>query len=230
MIKAVLFDMDGVITDTEKLLSVYWCKAANSLGFPMTPEHVLGIRSLSAKYAVGHLKGIFGEDFDYFEVRRRRIELMNEHIKKYGVEKKKGVDELLCYIKSAGLKCAVCTATDRQRTDWYLGMIGVADKFDDFITGDMIANGKPAPDTYLTGAAKLGLEPCECIALEDSPNGIQSAYDAGCLPVMIPDLSQPDEKLKEKLFAVCDDLTGVIGVIEKIRAQEKAQSKDAVLL
>ena len=80
MLKGVIFDMDGLMIDTEKLLTRFWCEAANHYGYPMTKEHVLGIRSLAAKYAIPHLKGIFGEDFDYYKVRAKRIELMNEFI------------------------------------------------------------------------------------------------------------------------------------------------------
>ena len=75
MLKGVIFDMDGLMIDTEKLLTRFWCEAANHYGYPMTKEHVLGIRSLAAKYAIPHLKGIFGEDFDYYKVRGKRIEL-----------------------------------------------------------------------------------------------------------------------------------------------------------
>ena len=215
MLQAILFDMDGLITDTEKLLSRFWCQAANEMGFPMKPEHVLGIRSLSAKFAAPHLQGIFGEDFDYYAVRDRRKQLMNDYIEKNGIEAKPGLNELLDYIKEHDLKCAVCTATDHARTKWYLGMIGVYDRFDAFVCGDMIKNGKPKPDTYLEGAKALGFMPGECMALEDSPNGVESAYTAGCMTVMVPDLSQPDEELRKKLTAVCTTLADVRDVIEK---------------
>ena len=99
MLKGVIFDMDGLMIDTEKLLTRFWCEAANHYGYPMTKEHVLGIRSLAAKYAIPHLKGIFGEDFDYYKVRGKRIELMNEFIRQNGIEKKKGLDELLYAVK-----------------------------------------------------------------------------------------------------------------------------------
>ena len=214
MLKGVLFDMDGLMIDTEKLLVRFWCESARSFGFPMTREHVLGIRSLSRKYAEPHLKSIFGEDFDFPAVRAHRIEIMNAYIDEHGIEIKKGLFELLDHIKARGLKCAVCTATDRERTKKYLTSIGVYDRFDAFVCGDMIANGKPDPDTYLEGASVLGLGPGECMALEDSPNGIESAFRAGCIPVMVPDLSQPDEALRKKLFAVSSDLAAVTGVID----------------
>ncbi len=213
MLKAILFDMDGLITDTEKLLSRFWCQSAQHFGFDMRPEHVLGIRSLSAKYAAPHLQSIFGEDFDYYAVRDYRKKLMNEYITEHGVEAKAGLYELLDYIREHDLKCAVCTATDRERTKWYLSMLDVYERFDTFVCGDMIKNGKPKPDTYLEGAKALGLEPGECMALEDSPNGVESAYTAGCMVVMVPDLSQPDEELKKKLTAVCADLADVRSVI-----------------
>ena len=128
MLKGVIFDMDGLMIDTEKLLTRFWCEAANHYGYPMTKEHVLGIRSLAAKYAIPHLKGIFGEDFDYYKVRGKRIELMNEFIRQNGIEKKKGLDELLDYLDSTGLKKAVATATDLQRTTLYLSSINIIDK------------------------------------------------------------------------------------------------------
>ncbi|WP_295209598.1 HAD family phosphatase [Ruminococcus sp.] len=216
MLKGIIFDMDGLMVDTEKLLTRFWGEAAAFYGFNMTKEHVLGIRSLAAKYAEPRLKGIFGDDFDYQKVRRKRIELMNAYIEANGIEKKKGLDELLDYLASTDLKLAVATATDLQRTKMYLSSINIFDRFDKVICGNMITNGKPAPDIYLTAAKALELAPRECIALEDSPNGIRSAYDAGAMPVMVPDLSQPDEDTKKLLFACCDDLSQVIDVIKNL--------------
>lgn len=218
MIKGVIFDMDGLMIDTEKLLTRFWCEAAQFYGWNMTKEHVLGIRSLAAKYAEPHLKGIFGDDFNYFDVRTKRIELMNAYIAENGIEKKKGLDELLDYLDEAGLKKAVATATDRKRTKMYLTSIGVYDRFDKIVCGDMIKNGKPAPDIYITAAGELELPCGECMALEDSPNGIRSAFTAGCVPVMIPDLSQPDDETAKIMYEKCDDLSQVIDVLKKLNS------------
>ena len=206
-LKGVIFDMDGLMLDTEKLLTRFWCEAAAFYGFDMQSQQVLGIRSLAAKYAQVHLKGIFGEDFDYYAVRAKRIELMNAYIAQNGIEKKQGLDKLLESLSQRGLKLAVATATDRQRTDMYLTKAGVLHYFDALVTGDTIANGKPKPDIYIAAAKALGL-PCEqCLALEDSPNGIRSAYDAHCKAVMIPDLSLPDEQTKPLLYACYSSLS-----------------------
>lgn len=214
MLKAVIFDMDGLMLDTETLLQRFWCEAAQFYGYPMTPEIVLGIRSLSYKYAIKHLKRVFGDDFDYPKVRAKRIELMNEYIRRNGVIKKKGLDELLDFIAKTPLKAAVCTATDFERTKMYLESVGVFDKFDDLICGNMVEYGKPAPDIYKSACKRLGLLPEECIALEDSPNGIISAAVAGLNAVMIPDLTKPSEDIRPLIFAECEDLGKVIEILK----------------
>lgn len=213
-IKAVIFDMDGVIFDTEKLLVKYWCQAANEMGFPMTREHALNLRSLAGRYAEPYLKGLFGEMFSYRKVRSRRKELMEEDIERNGIKIKPGLNELMTYLKKHGYKTAIATATDFDRAVEYLEKAGVYGSFDQLCCGPMVEHGKPEPDIYLFTAQKLGVEPNQCIALEDSPNGIISAYKAGTYPIMIPDLTQPDRELQRLIYRKCDDLLGVIGVLE----------------
>lgn len=215
MIKGAVFDMDGLMIDTEKLLVKFWRQAAAEYGYEMTFEHVLGIRSLSRKYSVPKLKAIFGEQFEFEQIRSRRIELMNSYIDENGFEIKKGLFELLDYLRDNGYKIAVATATDRIRAGIYLERAGAIDYFDEIICGDMVKNGKPEPDIYLTAVEKLGLGPNECAAFEDSPNGIISAYRAGCRVIMIPDLSQPDDEIKPMLSAVYESLDKAVDFFEK---------------
>lgn len=215
-IKGLIFDMDGLMIDTEKLLQKFWVQAARELGYPMELEHTLQIRSLSAEFADAKLKGIFGDSFDYYAVRDRRRELMREHVSKYGVEEKPGLGELLDYAKQKEYRLGVATATDAQRTEQYLNCIGKYTYFDAFVCGSMVKKGKPEPDVYLEAARQLGLNPQECIALEDSPNGILAAYRAGCVPIMVPDLDQPDEETMGLLCGKVDTLQDVIPLLERI--------------
>ncbi len=216
MIKAVIFDMDGLMIDTEKLLQKYWLVAAHTYGYAMEKQHVLGIRSLAAKYAAPKLQAELGADFDYEKVRSLRIKLMNEHIDAYGVEEKPGLGELLAYLKQNAYLTAVATATDWERTKRYLGSIGRLSYFDEIVCAPMVANGKPAPDIYLEAARRLNVEPSQCMALEDSPNGILAAYRAGMYPVMVPDLSEPDEDTKKLLYRCVGDLLQVIDLLKNI--------------
>lgn len=215
MIKGIIFDMDGLMLDTEKLLAKYWIQASQEFGFPMQLEHVLGIRSLSAIYAKPKLQAIFGENFNYEQIRARRRELTAQHLETFGIEKKSGLDKLLIYLHENNYQIAVATATDYERTELYLKQVQVYDYFDKFICGDMVKKGKPDPEIYLTACHELNLFPAQCMALEDSPNGILSAFQAGCKPVMIPDLSQPDDELKHKLYACVPDLSCVIDLLER---------------
>lgn len=219
-IKGVIFDMDGLMIDSEKLLHRYWIQAANEFGYPMTMEQVLGIRSLAPKYAATKLKSELGEEFDYYKVRKRRRALMEEHVEHYGIEKKKGLDELLDYLKERKYPLAVATATDLERTHKYLTIIGKMDYFEKIICGPMVKNGKPEPDIYLAAAESLNLPPKECMALEDSPNGILAAYRAGCVPVMVPDLSMPDKDTKKLLYAQVKELSEVCKILDDLRVKE----------
>lgn len=214
MIKAVIFDMDGLMIDTEKLLVKYWLEAARYYGYSMNRNHIIGIRSMEPKHAASKLRAEIGQDFDYYKVRSLRKKLMNEHIGKYGLEEKKGLGELLNYLKLNHYLTAVATSTDYERTSWYLSSLGRMEYFDVIVCADMVKNGKPEPDIYLEAAERLKTEPGMCMALEDSPNGILSAYRAGMRPVMIPDLSQPDEKTEKLLFRCVEDLSKVIPLLE----------------
>lgn len=216
--KAVIFDMDGVLIDTEKHLIRYWCQAGREAGFPFTREHGLLVRSLASEYSEPLLKSIFGKEFDYHAVRNRRKALMQAHIEKNGVERKPGVVELLTYLREIGVQTAVATATDRLRTTAYLQSIGIYDLFDHIICATEVPHGKPQPDVYLYACQELGLQPSECIAVEDAPNGIKAAYAAGVPVIMVPDQSEPDEELKPLLFDCAESL---IVLKEKFQEQER---------
>ena len=215
MLKGAIFDMDGLMIDTEKLYLKFWIQSAKDFGYDMKPEHVYAIRSMARKYSIPTLKGFLGEDCPTEEIRAHRTELMAEYINEHGLEVKKGLFELLYYLKGRGIKMAVATATPRSRTTEYLEKIGAAKFFSAVICGDMVETGKPAPDIYLTAARELGLPPEECAAFEDSPNGIKAAHAAGCHAIMIPDMTQPDDEIKPLLSAVYENLGLAVDYFER---------------
>lgn len=216
MVKAVLFDMDGLLLDTEKLLVRFWVQAANEAGFPMKREHALAIRSLHRKFAIPFLRETFGEDFDYVKIRSRRMELMNEYLSENPLELKRGAVELLSFLNENSIPAAIATATDLERTRDYLTRVGIFGYFDKIVCATMVEEGKPKPDIYMYAAGCLKLDPRECMALEDSPNGVRSASSAGCVTVMVPDLTPPDEELSRLAYACVDSLEDVIGLAERL--------------
>lgn len=217
VIRGVLFDMDGLVLDSEKLFCRFWVEAANDMGFPMTFDHALAMRGLGSSAGAEMIRRCLGPDADYFQIRNRRIRLMNAFVESHGIEPKPGIRQLLDYLQENHISAAITSSSPLDRIHYYLEPLELADRFDRLCSGHDMPNGKPAPDIYLHGAAVLGLKPEECLALEDAPAGIESAFRAGCSPVIIPDLDQPNEKTLSMCFARADSLTDVIGLLESLK-------------
>ena len=210
----VLFDMDGLVLDTEKLYTRFWMESANDLGYPMTFQQALGMRSLNRTAGQNKLIEYFGPGISYEAVRNHRIELMDAWIDVHGVDLKPGIHTLLDHLHNNGILCAITTSSPMDRTRKYLSAHNLLHRFDKLCSGYSVPNGKPEPDIYLYGAASLGLKPEECLALEDAPNGILSAYRAGCRTVMVPDLDPPDDATLDLLWAKADSLADVIDLLK----------------
>ncbi|MBP5264704.1 MAG: HAD family phosphatase [Lachnospiraceae bacterium] len=206
MIRAVLFDMDGTLIDTEKYYRVFWPKAMAEFGYKMTDEQVLSMRSLGRPFAPARLKEWFGEELDYYAVRARRTEMMEAQLDIDGIQLKPGAVEILEELRRRGILAAVATATPPERTEKYLGLTGIRPYFSKIISATQVKEGKPSPDIYLYACEQLGLAPEECMAVEDAPNGILAAYRAGLRVVMVPDQTQPTEELQGMLYANVDRL------------------------
>ena len=212
-IRGILFDMDGLVLDSEVLYTRFWREAAHSLGYPMTVEQSLGMRSLGKKLGQPYLESLFGPDIDYTTLRNKRIELMDAWVAIHGIPPKPGIFQLLDYMEESGIAAAITSSSPIDAIHTHLSAVGLLHRFQKLCSGHNVPNGKPAPDIYLLGAEALGLKPEECLALEDSPTGILSAYRAGCLPVMIPDLDQPNMDTQALLFAKADSLADIISIL-----------------
>lgn len=212
-IKAVIFDLDGTLIDTEKIYRRVWPIAMKDLGYEFTFDQYLNLRSLGRPFAPRWFKDTYGEDFDYDEARRIRKGYFDEYVAEHGIQRKKGAVELLEYLRESGIVTAIATATDIDRALNYLKIVNLDGYFDKVISATQVPLGKPKPLVYLYACEQLGLKPSECLAVEDSPNGIKSAYRAGMKVIMVPDQSEPDGETREMLYECVESLDKIIGIV-----------------
>lgn len=193
--KAIVFDMDGVLFDTERVYFDAWELAGNELGVDTTE-----IRWQCAGHIVSDMKGIFEPYFDYkvpFEAFNERKKACFERLlKENGLPLKPGLHEIMDFLKENGYRIALATSTSRDSAVSHLTEAGVLSYFDALTTGDMFVHGKPDPEIYLTACRLLGSDPAETYAVEDSYPGLESAHGAGMKTVMIPDLFRPNERTR----------------------------------
>ena len=209
----VLFDMDGVVIDSERLFTRFWIESAADLGFPMTREQALQLRSLRREQGIEKMEAFFGPAANFDEIRAHRIELMEAHIARYGVDEKPGIRELLALLKEKGIPCAITSSSALAVVRERLGRLGILDGFTALCSGKDVPNGKPFPDIYLAGAAAIGVAPEMCLAIEDSPTGLEAAWRAGCMGGFVPDQDQPDDVTLSRCFARADSLLDVMELL-----------------
>lgn len=204
MIKAVIFDMDGVLFDTERLCKDAWAAAAEEAGLVNGPEdekklydavnHCIGLNGTDTKE---YLCSVYGSSFSYEELHVLCSRNMSQMIARDGLPMKVGVRELLSYLREAGYKIGLASSSRRESIESHLNRAGISAYFESITSGDMVEHSKPEPDIYRIACASLSVEPENAIAIEDSPNGLKSAYRAGMYPVMVPDMIAPTKETDE---------------------------------
>lgn len=213
--KAVVFDMDGVLFDTERLSISCWMETAQKMGLGDIREGAYGCIGLNRTDSRIFIKGLYGESFPYDEFRAQNSALFQEKLERDGLPVKKGAGEILSWLKEKGVKTAVASSTNTQTVKSHMERAGFLPYFQEIIGGDMVEHSKPRPDIYLMACSRLGVEPEMAAAIEDSPNGIKSAHAAGMLPIMVPDMVEPTAEIEALLYRNCRDLFEVKDLLEK---------------
>ncbi len=184
---SVIFDMDGLMFDTEALSTKAWLHVGEVLKIHLPVAFINSFKGMSAKYSKVLFQERFGQNFDYDSARQMRTEYMMSYMRTYGVPIKEGLKELLAYLQEHSVKVALATSSTQSYAQWLLEETGVKPYFDVMIFGDSVKTGKPEPEIFLTACKQLKEPPHQCIVLEDSPIGVEAAYKAGCQVFVVPD-------------------------------------------
>lgn len=212
--KAVVFDMDGVLFDTERVCRDCWVKASREYGIHnMAQVFPLCIgRNRAGSEQV--MRENYGEAFPYDEFRQKATELFWKTLEEEGNPWKKGVGEILKFLSENGWKVGLASSTSREGVLRHLEKEGLLPYFSVVVGGDQILRSKPDPDIYLLACRELGTDPAKTFAIEDSYHGIRAARRAGMMPIMVPDLLPATEEMEELCVVIKEDLLQVKEYLE----------------
>lgn len=216
MVSGIIFDMDGILIDSERQSNEGWLWAAGQLGVDMPMWLIDSFKGAPAELCCKFFDDYYKGVIDYWEAKELRTHHVYKIRETEGIPVKKGVKDIFEYIRNNGLKCAVATSTRRESAEKTLHEIGVWDYLDAVVYGDEVERGKPEPDIFLRAAKAIGVNPSEAVVVEDSINGIKAGYAADMRVVHIPDTIAIDDDIRKLTYMVCADLNGLIDVVESI--------------
>lgn len=215
MIKGFVFDMDGLMFDTERLARKGWRHACDRMGCNAGDKLLDKTLGLTKEETDAVFVNEFGEKFDILEARRMRNEYVDEWIEKNGVPLKKGLHRCLAGLRKRGYVLAVASSTEQHRVLKLIKKAHIWEYIDVVLCGDMVSKGKPYPEIYTTICKIMNMDPSDCLALEDSANGVLSAFQAGLPTIMIPDLEKPGKQEQDMAIAVLESLDDMIPYLQK---------------
>lgn len=215
MLKAVIFDMDGLMIDSERVTFECYQEVLKEMNLSMDEEFYKTLLGKPVKGIHQRFYDVYGNDFPIEEVMKKVHAMMAERFEKEGVPVKKGLVSLLCYLKENSYKTIVATSSNRDRVDKILKQAGITKYFDDSICGDEVTKGKPDPEIFQKACQKLVVSTDEAIVLEDSEAGIQASYSAGIKVICVPDMKYPEKQYEEKAYRILNDLYEVKEFLKK---------------
>lgn len=212
---AVIFDMDGVIFDSERATLLCWLELSKEKNFENIYEVFLKCTGTTMEKTKSIVLEAYGEDFPYDEYASLASKMYHERYDGGKLPMKKGVKDILEYLKENNKKIALASSSRKETVEKELRDAGIYSFFDEIVTGDMVNRSKPEPDIFLKACEAVGVKPDRAYAIEDSYNGIRAAFRGGLKPIMVPDLLEADDEMKKLSDKVLNDLNAVIGYLNE---------------
>ncbi len=214
-IKAVIFDMDGLMLDTEPIYRMAWKQAVADCGYQFEEDGWYAqFVGRSNDDCDRLMQDIFGSSYPVKQCRDLRDRHWRHYIAANGIPLKPGLIDLLDYLDKLGMPKAIATASPRTEADLSIAASGIGTWFIHTTTGDEVLQNKPAPDIYLESARKLGVEPQDCLVFEDSNSGATAAVTAGATTIVVPDLQPPQAEIVQRTYRVVDSLHAACNLLE----------------
>ncbi|MEO0458061.1 MAG: HAD family phosphatase [Cyanobacteria bacterium P01_A01_bin.114] len=204
--KAIIFDMDGLMLDSESIYHLAWQQAVTSLGYEFDSQLYLSLVGHSNVEAEQLMGQFFGDTFPFQTFRTAWTAYWHEHVQNHSIPVKSGLLELLDLLESYPIPKAVGTSSNLQEAEISLKGANLWHRFAHVVTVDQVAAGKPAPDIFLRAVQKLGVPPGDCLVLEDSNAGVKAASTAGIPVIMVPDLQPPSPEAQRQVCAIATSL------------------------
>ena len=214
--KAVIFDMDGVLFDTERIYLEDWTKLFEKYGYEMRREVYISLMGKGRKTVKEAFKKEFGQDLPIDEMYIEKDKLLFDRYEKDGIPLKEGAIELLDFLRKNKYKVAIATSAKNNRLEIQVKKGGIESKFDAFVCSDDITKNKPDPEIFLAAAKKLNVLPEDCFVIEDSSAGIEAAYNANMKGLHVKDLKEADEFILKSCYKNFNDLIEIKGYFENL--------------
>lgn len=195
--KVFLFDMDGLIFDSERVFMEQLAVVMRERGYSLTREVYLGTLGLGGQQVKEYMVNYYGGDYSSDDISKEtaaRVRIVAETV---GISVKPGIRETLEWLKEREIPCAVVSSSSTDTIAFNLEQAGLRPYFCQLFGGELVTRSKPSPECYLLACKKLGVAPQDCVVLEDSENGVRAGYGAGCSVICVPDLKWPEQEVLE---------------------------------
>lgn len=220
MSKFIIFDMDGVIFDSERLVKEAWKKVGDTYGIPNVEDVLVKCIGANEQATKGNFLEKYGSNFPFEDLRQEASDLFHEAVGKRGIPMKRGVLSILPFLKEEGYHIGLASSTKEAVVREELKQVGIDEFFEVIIGGDNVSKSKPDPEIFLACCDRLGGLPLETYVIEDSYNGIRAAAAAGMQPIMVPDLLKATDEMRKLSCAVKEDLYKVMEYLKKEEEDE----------